>query len=279
MNNPSELWLRRDHKHDLAFRPLETALQGGKVDAIYTQSKVFQHCRRRRASSRPIEDLSRYPDWTLQMANMPGRHHLHRGDGRGAPRPRGRLHEGHDQGRALGQRAQAGGGGDPQPPDLLPGRGGHLPGHQARRHGAQPVAAEPGLPSRSARTSCSATVTSRTTSTCTSGRRRSSSSRPPTELLQERWKKRRMEKLRRGARPARLRIAARSTEESAHDQDSGGDGPGGEGPGGCVQAKEAKDEVDTGARCSLDVREPEEWQHGHIDGSDRRPPGAPRVLR
>ena len=32
MDNPSELWLKRDHKHDLAFRPLETALldrQGG----------------------------------------------------------------------------------------------------------------------------------------------------------------------------------------------------------------------------------------------------------
>ena len=43
MNNPSEVWLRRDHKHDLAFRPLETALLGGKVDAIYTQSKVTQH--------------------------------------------------------------------------------------------------------------------------------------------------------------------------------------------------------------------------------------------
>jgi len=25
MENPSELWLKRDHKHDLAFRPLETA--------------------------------------------------------------------------------------------------------------------------------------------------------------------------------------------------------------------------------------------------------------
>ena len=29
MENPSELWLRRDHKHDLAFRPLETALEKG----------------------------------------------------------------------------------------------------------------------------------------------------------------------------------------------------------------------------------------------------------
>ncbi len=26
MNNPSELWMRRDHKHDYAFRPLEKAL-------------------------------------------------------------------------------------------------------------------------------------------------------------------------------------------------------------------------------------------------------------
>ena len=40
MDNPSELWLQRDHKHDLAFRPLETSLENGTVDAIYTQSKV-----------------------------------------------------------------------------------------------------------------------------------------------------------------------------------------------------------------------------------------------
>jgi hypothetical protein len=31
MENPSELWLRRDHKHDLAFRPLETALEKGVI--------------------------------------------------------------------------------------------------------------------------------------------------------------------------------------------------------------------------------------------------------
>ena len=30
MENPSELWLKRDHKHDLAFRPLETALENGR---------------------------------------------------------------------------------------------------------------------------------------------------------------------------------------------------------------------------------------------------------
>ena len=48
MNNPSELWLKRDHKHDLAFRPLEMALLAGKVDAIYTHSKAVPASRRRR---------------------------------------------------------------------------------------------------------------------------------------------------------------------------------------------------------------------------------------
>ena len=50
--NPSDLWLQRDHKRDLAFRPLETALEKGIVDALYTQSKPLQHLRRQRASSR-----------------------------------------------------------------------------------------------------------------------------------------------------------------------------------------------------------------------------------
>jgi len=71
MNNPSELWMRRDHKHDLAFRPLEPALEAGKVDAIYTQSKVFQHLQEATGNFKAIEDLSRYPDWTVQMANCP----------------------------------------------------------------------------------------------------------------------------------------------------------------------------------------------------------------
>ena len=71
MNNPSELWMRRDHKHDLAFRPLEKALLGGKVDAIYTQSKVFQHLQEATGKIKMIEDLSRYPDWTIQVANTP----------------------------------------------------------------------------------------------------------------------------------------------------------------------------------------------------------------
>jgi ABC-type nitrate/sulfonate/bicarbonate transport system substrate-binding protein len=71
MDNPSELWLRRDHKHDLAFRPLETALEKGLVDAIYTQSKPLQQLTEATGKFKAIEDLSRYPDWTLQVANIP----------------------------------------------------------------------------------------------------------------------------------------------------------------------------------------------------------------
>jgi ABC-type nitrate/sulfonate/bicarbonate transport system substrate-binding protein len=71
MNNPSELWLRRDHKHDYAFRPLEKALMDGTVDAIYNQSKPLQQLSEATGKIKSIEDLSRYPDWTMQMANCP----------------------------------------------------------------------------------------------------------------------------------------------------------------------------------------------------------------
>jgi ABC-type nitrate/sulfonate/bicarbonate transport system substrate-binding protein len=71
MINPTDLWATRDHKHDLAFRPMESALLSGKVDAIYTQSKVFQHLQEDTGKIRMIEDLSSYPDWKLQIANTP----------------------------------------------------------------------------------------------------------------------------------------------------------------------------------------------------------------
>ena len=71
MVNPSWWQLKRDHKRDLAFRPLETALLEGKVDAIYSQSKVFQHIQEETGQMVAIEDLSRYPDWRLQVANIP----------------------------------------------------------------------------------------------------------------------------------------------------------------------------------------------------------------
>jgi ABC-type nitrate/sulfonate/bicarbonate transport system substrate-binding protein len=71
LENPSDLWLQRNHKHDLAFRPLETALLKGTIDAIYTQSKPFQHLQEATGKLKAIEDLSRHPDWTLQVANIP----------------------------------------------------------------------------------------------------------------------------------------------------------------------------------------------------------------
>ena len=71
MINPTFWQLNRDHKHDLAFRPLETALLEGKVDAIYSQSKVFQHIQEATGQMAAIEDLSKYPDWRLQVANIP----------------------------------------------------------------------------------------------------------------------------------------------------------------------------------------------------------------
>jgi ABC-type nitrate/sulfonate/bicarbonate transport system substrate-binding protein len=71
MENPSELWLRRDHKHDLAFRPLETALEKGLIDAMYSQSRVLSVLSETTGKFASIEDLSRYPDWRLQVANIP----------------------------------------------------------------------------------------------------------------------------------------------------------------------------------------------------------------
>jgi ABC-type nitrate/sulfonate/bicarbonate transport system substrate-binding protein len=71
MENPSDLWLQRDHKHDLAFRPLETSLEKGVVDAIYTQTGPFQHLQEATGKFKSIENLARYPDWTLQVANVP----------------------------------------------------------------------------------------------------------------------------------------------------------------------------------------------------------------
>lgn len=69
MINPTDVRGQRDHKHDLAFRPLETALLDGKVDAIYSLSKHLQHLQEDTGKIKAIEDLSRYPDGTLQVAN------------------------------------------------------------------------------------------------------------------------------------------------------------------------------------------------------------------
>lgn len=71
IENPSEWQLKRDHKHDLAFRPLETALEKGIIDAMYSQSKVLSVLTEATGKFAIIEDLSKYPDWRLQIANIP----------------------------------------------------------------------------------------------------------------------------------------------------------------------------------------------------------------
>ena len=71
MLNPTDLWGRRNHKHDMAFRPLESALLAGEVDAIFSGSNYFQHLQEDTGKLKTIEDLSRYPDWTKQVSNTP----------------------------------------------------------------------------------------------------------------------------------------------------------------------------------------------------------------
>lgn len=71
MINPTDVWVRRDHRHDLALRPPEVALLVGKVDATHTLSKVFQHLQESTGKIKAIADSSRYPDWILQVANTP----------------------------------------------------------------------------------------------------------------------------------------------------------------------------------------------------------------
>ena len=72
MENPSELWLSRDHKHDLAFRPLETALEKGVIDAMYMQSKV--HCSNFPKQPVNLKQSKTFRDIRtghLQVANIP----------------------------------------------------------------------------------------------------------------------------------------------------------------------------------------------------------------
>ena len=126
----------------------------GVIDALYCQSKVLSCSPEATGKLTSIEDLSRYPDWRLQVGQHPGRHHLQRRDGRAAPRTRRRVHERHDQGRALGQRAQARGGGDPRRADVLSGRRGHVPGTSSSSIWCRTCRRRTWPPWRSGRTSC-----------------------------------------------------------------------------------------------------------------------------
>ena len=81
MNNPSELWMRRDHKHDYAFRPLEKAL----LDGTSTPSTP----RARLPASPGGDGQDRHLRGPVDAPGLadagrqhPGRHHLHRRHGR-----------------------------------------------------------------------------------------------------------------------------------------------------------------------------------------------------
>ena len=73
MENPNEYQLKRDHKHDLAFRPLETALENGAIlNAMYSQSKVLSVLSETTGKFKSIEDLSRTGlDTAKGAANVP----------------------------------------------------------------------------------------------------------------------------------------------------------------------------------------------------------------
>ena len=142
MINPTDLWATRDHKHDLAFRPLETALLTGKVDAIYTLSKVFQHLQEDTGEIKTIEDLAHYPDWTLQVANTPAV--ITCTDVMADEHPElvvtymksmikvGRWANEFKRAAAVILDRQT----------FYRERGGHLPGHRACRHGPEPFTPE-----------------------------------------------------------------------------------------------------------------------------------------
>ena len=71
MYNPSELWLKRDHKHDLAFRPLETALSPATSTPSTRRTGLFQHSQEATGGIKAIENLANYPDWTLRRREHP----------------------------------------------------------------------------------------------------------------------------------------------------------------------------------------------------------------
>ena len=156
MNNPSELWMRRDHKHDLAFRPLEKALlEWRRRCDLYPE----QGLPALPGADGPNHD-DRGPDQLSGLdgagCQHPRRYHLHRCDGEEHPELVVAYMKAMIKvGRWANENKHAAGS-DPQQADLLPGCRGHLPGHQN-------VDMVPSLSprtcnaSRSARTSCSAT--------------------------------------------------------------------------------------------------------------------------
>lgn len=68
---PSELWAQsRAHRHSVQHEADLRAIAEGRVDAVYSQPGRT-HELLKSGEYTVIEDLARYPDWTLQVANGP----------------------------------------------------------------------------------------------------------------------------------------------------------------------------------------------------------------
>lgn len=68
-SKPSQLWATRS-RDDLVYTAEVKLLEAGTVDAVYTSHGRGQALERT-GRFKVIEDFSRYPDWTLQVANSP----------------------------------------------------------------------------------------------------------------------------------------------------------------------------------------------------------------
>jgi ABC-type nitrate/sulfonate/bicarbonate transport system substrate-binding protein len=66
----SQLWRLRDVQKDLKHRPLEAELQAGVIDACFV-TDPFDTKYMESGTSKLIESLNRYPDWTHHVTNTP----------------------------------------------------------------------------------------------------------------------------------------------------------------------------------------------------------------
>ena len=149
-----DLWLKRDHKRDLAFRPLETALEKGVIDAMYRQSKVFSCLSEATGKFAAIEDLSRYPDWRLQVANIPAAITCTDVMAEKHPELAVTFMKGMIRAGRWANREQARRGGNPRPADVLPGRRSTPTKASRTLTWCRTCHLRTWPPSRSARTSC-----------------------------------------------------------------------------------------------------------------------------
>ena len=70
VDTATDEWVARKHIRGMSFRPLETALAAGQIDACYA-TEPFAVAQERQGQFKLVESLSRYSDWTLQVANCP----------------------------------------------------------------------------------------------------------------------------------------------------------------------------------------------------------------